>query len=143
MQTSKLIAVFFSCIILFTGCRGPGAETMPKWEAFSCMLSDDTYLLRYTVSPDSATMTVLAPETIAGLVVQWRGTDCRILYEAAEPYISIPVTAAVLGGFADLPEVFRQSMAGGKNGVPQTVSIRHPGSETEKVYAVTEFVPAE
>lgn len=140
MRVFSVCAAIAVCISLLAGCRAP---EIPAYDAFSCVLSDGTYSLRYTCEPSVQTMTVLSPSCIVGLTLQWRGTDCRLLYDADGTSLALPVTEAVTGGFAAFPERFRQSAETDKNGVPTAVTIRHPTRAEEKRFAVTEFSPAE
>ena len=141
MRVFSLCAAIFTCVLLLGGCEEKQAA--PVYDAFSCVLSDGSYTLRYEEDPAGAMMTVLSPETIAGLRVQWRGTDCRLLYDADGVALSLPVTESVIGGFAALPACFWQNASQDKNGIPTEITLRHPNHPTETRFTITEFTPAQ
>ena len=106
MRVLSLFPAILLSLLLLIGCQKTADPAHPAYDAFSCVLSDGTYTLSYQThtNGDDSVLTVLSPASIAGVAVVWSGTDCRLVYDA-EP-LSLPVTAAVTGGFADFPARF-------------------------------------
>ena len=140
MRVFSLCTAVFVCVLFLGGCE---KQTTPVYDAFSCVLSDESYTLRYEQTDAGVSMTVLAPESIAGLTLCWRGADCRLLYDADGVSLSLPVTEAVTGGFASLPACFWQNARTDKNGIPTETAIRHPNQPTQTRFVVTEFTPVQ
>ena len=143
MRVLSLFPAILLSLLLLIGCQKTADPAHPAYDAFSCVLSDGTYTLSYQThtNGDDSVLTVLSPASIAGVAVVWSGTDCRLVYDA-EP-LSLPVTAAVTGGFADFPVRFWTIAETDRDGIPIGVTIRHPHRTEENRFAVTEFTPVQ
>lgn len=135
LGTAAMLSLF-----LLVGCQKTADPTHPAYNAFSCMLSDGTYTLSYQTAGDSSVLTVLSPSSIAGISIVWSGTDCRLVYAAGR--LSLPVTAAVTGGFADFPARFWSIAETDRDGIPNGVTIHHPHRTEAAHFVVTEFTSA-
>lgn len=137
MRVFSIFAATMLSLFLLVGCQ---KTAHPAYDAFSCVLSDGTYTLFYQTDGDGSVLTVRSPAAIAGVAIVWRGTDCRLVYDAKQ--LSLPVTAAVTGGFADFPAQFWTIAETDRDGIPTGVTIRHPNRAMEDRFVVTEFTPA-
>ena len=138
MRVLSLFPAILLSLLLLIGCQKTADPAHPAYDAFSCVLSDGIYTLSYQThtNGDDSVLTVLSPASIAGVAVV-----CRLVYDA-EP-LSLPVTAAVTGGFADFPARFWTIAETDRDGIPIGVTIRHPHRTEENRFTVTEFTPVQ